>query len=140
MKLSELFHSQVTTVAPQDTVRAAVAKMKHDNVGAVVVTESGKVAGILTDRDIALKVTLGPATADSPVADVMTRNVVTIWDDQGVFNATQYLRGHKVRRLPIIERDGRLVGMLAADDLFGLLARELLNAAEGLEPAIGAKV
>jgi signal-transduction protein with cAMP-binding, CBS, and nucleotidyltransferase domain len=87
-------------------------------MSAVVVTENGKVAGILTDRDIALKVTLGPATADSPVADVMTRDVVTIWDDQGVFNATQYLRGRKVRRLPIIERDGRLVGILAADDLF----------------------
>ncbi|MFM7073028.1 MAG: CBS domain-containing protein, partial [Planctomycetota bacterium] len=46
-----MFHSQVTTAGPQETVRAVVAKMKHDNVGAVVVTENGKVAGIVTDRD-----------------------------------------------------------------------------------------
>ncbi len=140
MNLSELFHSEVVTVRPTDTVIEAATKMKNKNVGAVVAVEDGKVAGILTDRDVALKVALGEATPGSPVSDVMTRNVVTIWDDQGVFNATQYLQGQKVRRLPIIDRQDRLVGMLTADDLFGLFARELLNVAQSLEPSLGARV
>jgi len=140
MKLSEMFHSEVVTVEPQDSIRSVVTKMKSSNVGAVVVVQAGKVAGIVTDRDVVLKVVVGGVAPDSPVGDIMTKNVVTIWDDQGVFNATQYLRGRKIRRLPIIDRNELLVGMLSADDLFALLARELLNVAESLEPAIGTKV
>ncbi|MFM9118057.1 MAG: CBS domain-containing protein, partial [Planctomycetota bacterium] len=109
-------------------------------VGAVVVVDHDHVVGILTDRDVATKIIAGNAAADSPVESIMTKKVITIWDDQGIFNATQYLRGHKLRRLPIIDRQERLVGMLTADDLFAMLARELLNVAESLEPAIGVRV
>lgn len=140
MKLSEMFRSDVVTVNPQEPVRSAVEKMQKKNVGAVVVVLEGKVVGILTDRDVALKIALGRANPESPVSDLMTKNVTTIWDDQGVFNATQYLRGKKVRRLPIIDRQEKLVGMLTMDDLFVLLARELLNAAQSLEPAVGTNV
>lgn len=140
MNLSEMFHTAVVSAEPQESIRSVVTKMKSNNVGAVVVVQAGKVAGIVTDRDVTLKVVLGGASADSPVSEIMTQNVVTIWDDQGVFNATQYLRGRKIRRLPIIDRNERLVGMLSADDLFALLSRELLNVAEALEPALGAKV
>jgi CBS-domain-containing membrane protein len=66
----------------------------------------------------------------------MTKKVQTIWADQGVFNATQYLQGYKVRRLPVIDRDGKLVGLVTADDLFALLIRELYNVAQSLEPAV----
>lgn len=140
MKLSEMFRTDVVTVEPQESVRVAAEKMQKKNVGAIVVVQAGKVAGIVTDRDIALKVALGKATNESPVSDIMTTKVVTIWDDQGVFNATQYLRGRKIRRLPIIDRQDKLVGMLTLDDLFVLLARELLNVAQSLEPAVGTNV
>ena len=140
MKLSELFRNEVVTVGPEESVRVAVQKMRNRNVGAVVVVDSGKVVGIMTDRDVATKVIAGSQSADGPVSQVMTKQVLTIWDDQGIFNATQYLRGHKLRRLPIIDRKEHLVGMLTADDLFALLSRELLNVSESLEPAIGARV
>ena len=140
MMLSELFRSEVVTVEPRDSIRVAVERMRDRNVGAVVVTDHGKVVGIVTDRDIATKIIAGSVSADSPVETIMTKKVLTIWDDQGIFNATQYLRGHKLRRLPIIDRKEKLVGMLTADDLFAMLARELLNVAESLEPAIGARV
>ncbi|MFM7846339.1 MAG: CBS domain-containing protein, partial [Planctomycetota bacterium] len=135
MMLSELFRSEVVTVGPQQSIRVAVEKMRDRNVGAVVVVDHDHVVGILTDRDVATKIIAGNAAADSPVESIMTKKVITIWDDQGIFNATQYLRGHKLRRLPIIDRQERLVGMLTADDLFAMLARELLNVAESLEPA-----
>ena len=140
MKLSEMFRSEVVTIEPQESIRAAAEKMQKRNVGAVVVVNAGKVAGIVTDRDVALKVALGKATNETPVSEIMTTKVLTIWDDQGVFNATQYLRGKKVRRLPIIDRQENLVGMLTLDDLFVLLARELLNVAQSLEPAVGTTV
>ncbi len=140
MMLSELFRSEVVTVEPQQSIRVAVEKMRDRNVGAVVVVDHDRVVGILTDRDVATKIVAGNASADSPVEAIMTKKVITIWDDQGIFNATQYLRGHKLRRLPIIDRKERLVGMLTADDLFAMLARELLNVAESLEPAIGVRV
>ena len=140
MKLSEMFHSEVVTAEPQERVRMVLEKMKAKNVGAVVVVEKGKVAGIVTDRDIAMKATGIDGTLDGPVSNIMSKEVVTIWDDQGVFNASQYMRGRKMRRLPIIDRQEQLVGILTADDLFAMFAREFLNVAESLEPALGAKV
>ena len=137
MKLSEMFRAEVVTAEPNETIRAAAEKMEKKNVGAIVVIQGRKVAGIVTDRDIALKVASGKATPESPVSEIMTYNVTTIWDDQGVFNATQYVRGKKVRRLPIIDRENNLVGVLTVDDLIALLSRELLNTAQSFEPAIG---
>jgi CBS domain-containing protein len=86
--------------------------------------------GIVTDRDIALKLGLGEAEPTSPAKRIMTSNVTTIWDDQGVFNATQYLMGHKVRRLPIVDREDNLVGMVTLDDVL----RAVSPGTQELEP------
>lgn len=114
--------------------------MKERNVGAVVVIDQGQhVIGILSDRDAALAVVLNGASPDSLMKDVMTCDVVTIWEDQGVFNATQYMQGHEIRRLPIINRDGELVGMVTLDDLTGLLAQELHNLSKAIAPVLSQK-
>jgi CBS domain-containing protein len=139
MNLSEMFQSEVVTVRPDDTLSATAEKMRHENVGAVVVLDGEEIAGIVTDRDLALKLALNEATPETPVREIMSKSVVTIWDDQGVFNATQYMLGHKIRRLPIVDRHERLVGMVTADDLFALLARELANLAKAIEPALAMK-
>jgi len=140
MKLSEMFHEQVATVEPTVSIGAAANLMKEKNVGAVVVTKDRKVVGIVTDRDMTLRCIAGGVNLAAPVSEIMSSPVITIWDDQGVFNATQYLRGHKVRRLPIIDRQDNLMGMMTADDLAALLARESLNVAQAYEPAIGTSV
>jgi CBS domain-containing protein len=140
MRLSDTFPKEVVTVDPGASVFEVATKMRDENIGAIVVTQDDKVVGIVTDRDITLKVVLGDATTHFPISDVMTTEVLTIWDDEGIFNATQYLRGHRIRRLPIIERDDTLVGMVTADDLFGLFSRELFNIAHALEPALGEHV
>jgi CBS domain-containing protein len=138
MNLSEEFTRDVATAAPETTIRDLVATMADRNLGAVVVVGLGrKVAGIVTDRDVALALGTGRATTDRPVRDIMTRKVRTIWDDQGVFNATQYFLGHKVRRLPIVNRDDELVGIVTLDDVLALLSRELFNVSRALDPALG---
>jgi CBS domain-containing protein len=142
MLLQDLFRDQreVVTVAPDDTVSKATMKMKEQDVGAVVVTQGGRVVGILTDRDVALSVVLGEAKPKSPVRDIMTKNVKTIWADQGVFNASQYFSNHKVRRLPVVDRQNKLLGLVTLDDLFAFLSRELLNVSKALEPALHEQV
>jgi CBS domain-containing protein len=138
MLLQDLFRDQreVVTVEPDETIAQATMKMKEEDVGAIVVTDGGRVAGIVTDRDVALAVVLNDASPETPVREIMTKNVKTIWADQGVFNATQYLAGHKVRRLPVVDHDDRLVGLVTADDLFAFLSRELFNVSKSLEPAL----
>jgi CBS domain-containing protein len=141
MKLQELTDREVVTVSPQGLIRETAEKMAHENVGAVVVVDGERhVVGIVTDRDIALALATQGVSPESAIASIMTRNVVTIWEDQALFDVTQYFWGHRIRRLPIIDREDRLVGMLSVDDLFGLLTRELFNAAHALEPALGERI
>ena len=141
MNLMEIARTEPVTIAPQQPLATAVTLMDDKNVGAIVVIDDDdKILGIITDRDIALALGNGQVTTGTPVSDVMTRPVHTIWQDQGIFNATQYMMGYKVRRLPIIDRAEHLVGIVTADDLIGLFARELLNVAKSLEPALGASV
>lgn len=139
MNLGQQFRSKVVTVEPAAPLREAVARMQKENVGAVVAVRGKEIAGILTDRDVALALGSGKAAPETPVADIMTRKVITIWEDQGVFNATQYFLGHKIRRLPIVNRDNELVGIVTTDDLLALLGRELLNVAKVVEPSLGLK-
>lgn len=140
MILQELTQREVVTAQGANTLADVARMMEHHNVGAVVIVADRKVAGIITDRDLALSLALGKSAPMTPVSEVMTRNVKTIWEDQGVFNATQYFQGHKVRRLPVIDRQDRLVGIVTVDDLFALLAREMFNVAKSLEPAIDEQV
>ena len=139
MNLGEQFRSEVIIAEPTDTITSVVGKMDLHDVGAVVVVQNKKVVGIVTDRDVALSLGLGNAQPDVPVSQIMTKKVLTIWEDQGVFNATQYLMGHKVRRLPIINRDDELVGMVTMDDLIGLLGQELANLSKAVGPALAEK-
>ena len=139
MNLGEQFRSEVVTAEPTESIAAAVQKMDLHDVGAIVIVEDQKVVGILTDRDIALGLGVGNVQLDTPVSQIMTKKVLTIWEDQGVFNATQYLMGHKVRRLPIINRDNELVGMVTLDDLIGLLGQELANLSKAVTPVLAEK-
>jgi len=139
MNLGEMFHGNVVTVGLDDTITMAMSLMQQHNVGAVVVVDRKEVVGILTDRDVALAVVLGTATLDSTVSETMSRKVVTIWDDQGIFDATQAMQGHQVRRLPIVNRQNELVGIVALDDLVGLLTKELSNLGEAIAPALADK-
>lgn len=139
MNLGELFRSEVVTVSPEDSIVTAMRHMDDKNVGAVVVVRDRAVVGILTDRDVAIALAYNDATPATPVSNVMTRDVLTIWEDQGLYNATQYMQGHHVRRLPIINRDNELVGMVTFDDVVALLGQELRNLSAAIAPTLNEK-
>lgn len=133
MKLNTLFTRGAITAAPSATLGAVAALMESHNVGAVVVEADRRPVGIVTDRDLALALGVRGHTRETPVQTVMTRHVLAIPGDTDLFAATQFLRESGVRRLPVVDENDRVVGIVTLDDLLGLLGREIANVAESIK-------
>jgi CBS domain-containing protein len=133
MKLNDVFTRNVVTAKPEETLAAVALKMQNHNVGAVVIVEEQRPVGMLTDRDIALAVAARGVSPQSAAREVMTRHVLAVPQDTSIFTATKYIREREVRRLPIVDKDDRLVGLWSLDDLLRMLAKELYNLAEGIK-------
>jgi CBS domain-containing protein len=138
MKPSNKFTKAVVTVGPQSPLSKAAQLMDEHNVGAIVVAEQGRPVGIVTDRDLALAVCAKGLSRDEHVQQDMTCPVTTIKQSDGVFKATQHMMEASVRRLPVVDDSGRLVGLVSLDDLLLLLSGELQNMAEGVRPEMAA--
>jgi CBS domain-containing protein len=130
--LSHLIHRELISVRPGESIARAVELMNEKRVGSVVVIEQLRPVGILTDRDVAMALGLGNATPDDPVQTTMTCPVTTMREDEGIFDATQYMMENALRRVPIVDKYGRAVGVVSLDDLLILLTRELNNLAKGV--------
>ena len=129
MPIGEICNREVVFSYPNHTVREAALLMREYQVGdLVVVEENGKrrPVGIVTDRDIAISiVALGLDPDVITVGDIMGPELVTVRENQGVFETIQQMRLKGVRRLPIVGEEGALVGIVAVDDLVALFADEL---------------
>jgi CBS domain-containing protein len=139
MKLSDIFTKQVITAGPAETLAAVARLMQEHHVGTVVLVEDQRPVGIITDRDLALALGARGVSPQAPAQEVMTRHVLAIPDDMSIFTATQSIRDCQVRRLPVVDREDRLVGMVTLDDLMGRLAHELYNLAEGIKHEVEVK-
>jgi len=133
MKLSDLFAKKVITAVAEETLASVAQRMQEHNVGTVVVVEAQRPVGIVTDRDLALALGAQGIPVQAPVQKVMTSHVLTVPNDAGIFTATKYMRDCEVRRLPVVDGAGRLVGIVSLDDLLRYLSRELYNLAEGIK-------
>lgn len=130
------FGVQDVITCSRDTKIDEVAQlMRHHHVGDVVVTEEsmGKVvpAGIITDRDIVTSViALEMDPTIFSAGDLISRPLITVGEDLGVFETIQQMRKHGVRRMPVVNEDGALAGIISVDDLIALLAAELRELAK----------
>jgi CBS domain-containing protein len=105
------------TVDAEDTVMVAARRMKDGAVGSMIVMDGDSVHGIVTDRDIALRVVAeGADPASTPVRDVASHDPVTVEPDSSVEDAVRVMIDRAVRRLPVVE-DGRPVGIVSLGDL-----------------------
>jgi CBS domain-containing protein len=107
----------VRTVSPSQSIAEAAEMMKSEDVGSVPVVEEGRLAGILTDRDIVIRAVAerrDPQTVK--VDEIASRELVTVEPEQDLDEALTLMARHQVRRLPVVE-EGRLVGMLAQADV-----------------------
>jgi len=128
----EYARREVITAHADDTAQDVAGLMDYYHVGAVVVVHRGKPVGIVTDRDLALcLLERGAATEGDPrtrkVGDFMTRRVVTIPEDKGFDQAVELMRQAQVRRLPVVDRLGRLRGIVSLDDLLDDICKDMLS-------------
>ena len=128
-------HSGNTTwsVSPKDSVYKALELLAEKNVGAVLVVENGRMAGIFTERDYARKIILmGRASLDTPVEDIMTKDMVTIDPEQTIEECLALMTKHRIRHLPVMER-GRLVGMVSMRDVIDVIISRKQDMIDNLE-------
>jgi CBS domain-containing protein len=135
MPISEICNREVIIVQPNDTALEAAHLMRKHHVGDVLVVEDrGGVripVGIVTDRDLVVEIMAPELDAAAiTVGDIMVPGLVTVKENTGMFEAIEYMRAKGVRRLPVVNDSGGLVGILTLDDLLELLAEELLALAK----------
>jgi CBS domain-containing protein len=109
--------SNPTAITPDTTVQEAARLMKSEDVGALPVVEDGRLTCVVTDRDLAIRGLAEGTSPQTPVRDVASKDVATIDPQQSLEEAARLMAEHQVRRLPVVEEDGRLVGMLAQADV-----------------------
>ncbi len=114
------------TVKSAATVRAAAELMRQKNVGSVLVMERDHPVGILTDRDIALGVIADRLDAEKvKVKDLVNKSLITIPETASIGQAARIMRRNALRRLPVINTKGKLVGIVTSDDVLDLITSEL---------------
>lgn len=132
MPISEICNREVIIVQRETTVHEAAKLMRQHHVGSVVVVEESKgvrvPVGIVTDRDLVVEI-MAPDLVQMviTVGDIMGPKLATVKDSMGIYESIKYMRGEGVRRLPVVDNKGGLIGILALDDLLELLAEELLE-------------
>lgn len=118
------------TADPDTPIPTITAQMKSEDVGAVVVTENDEPRGILTDRKIALSLEEMPDLSERTAADVMSDDLVVGEQDSSVHEAIGQLSDAGIRRLPIVDEENTLVGIVTLDDIIVLLGEELQDSTE----------
>ena len=118
MQLKEIMTREVEAVRPETAVKEAAELMRTLEIGTLLVSTGDRLVGVLTDRDITVRaVTEGGDAMSRPVCNVMTPEVAYCFEDQDVTEAARVMEERQVRRLPVLDRNKRLVGIISLDDL-----------------------
>ena len=112
----EIMTAEVRSARPDSPVHEVARMMRDEDVGSIPIVDNNSLVGIVTDRDLCLKVIGDQRPHDSAVSDFMTARPETASPDTTIHMAAQLMQTHQIRRLPITE-DGRLVGMVSLGDL-----------------------
>lgn len=134
MAIGEICSREVVFAGRNDSVTQAAKLMRENHVGCLVVADqdAGKrvPVGMLTDRDITVGVVAPGLDADAIlVGDVMSTELLSVREDAGIAETVELMRVRGIRRLPVTDADGALVGLIAADDILSLLAEEIAGLA-----------
>lgn len=117
---------EVLALAPHASVRQAARRMAECNVAALLVTEKGKVLGIVTECDITVRVVAAGLDPDfTPVTTVMTANPLSLAPDDSISEALELMRAHGFRHLPVLDHDGRAMAMVSVRDLYRVVQNQL---------------
>jgi len=118
MQVKEIMTKDVQCISPDTTLQDAARKMRDLNVGPLPICDNDRLGGMVTDRDIIIRgVAEGRNPGTTPVRDVMSSNVFWIFEDQDVHEASDLMKEKQIRRLLVLNRDKRLVGIVSLGDL-----------------------
>ena len=117
MKVSEAMTRDVRVANPNETIRDAARMMAEINAGSLPVGENDRLVGVITDRDIAVRAVAEGKAPTTKVRDIMSPEVLYCFDDQDLDDVARNMGDVKVRRLPVVNRDKRLVGIISLGDL-----------------------
>lgn len=117
MNVSEVMTAQVITATPRSTVAEVARTMVKVESGVVPVVDDGKVVGLITDRDIVIRVVAEGLGMDTPVAQVMTEEVETCREDDNVADAAAKMGSKQIRRLAVLNDQGKLAGIISLGDI-----------------------
>ena len=124
MPIVDVMNVRLVSVAPEDSVSEAIARMVAENVGSVAVCDGSRLAGILTERDILRLAAEAAPMGEIRVDEVMTTNVVTVSADADILAAARLMGERRVRHLPVVEGDN-LLGLVGIRDVLGALTERL---------------
>ena len=112
----------VPSIPGSNKLREVIGIMQKRRVAAVVITEAGRVAGIFTERDLMNRIVGLSLNEDLPVSDLMTRNPKTLSPDDRIADAIRLMTEQGYRHIPLVDRDGRDVGLISARDIMEFIA------------------
>jgi len=127
------FTRSLATADAEETVEHAARTMRERRVGCLVITKSGHPLGIVTDRDLVVRVLAEGIDGSARVGDFTTFGPLTIGVHDTLETAAICMRTHGVRRLPIVDDTGLAVGIVTADDLLIMFGRSLADVCEGID-------
>lgn len=137
-KLKDVMSRDVQVIGPDDTLQEAARRMREGDFGMMPVAENDRMIGAISDRDIAIRAVADGHDPQTKVRAAMSQGIAWAYEDDAVDKAAKIMSEHQIRRLPVVNRDKRLVGIVALGD-FAVEQRELKPAAKALaeisEPA-----
>jgi CBS domain-containing protein len=117
MKVSEVMTRDVTTVTPDQTAREAASFMLSEDAGSMPVSDGDRLIGMITDRDIAVRGVAKGYGPETPVSELMTSDIICAREDDDVEEVAAKMSSAQVRRMPVVDRDDRLCGIVSLGDL-----------------------
>jgi CBS domain-containing protein len=132
MRVSEVMSREVRLANPGQSICDAAKIMAEIDAGAVPVSDNDRLVGMLTDRDIAIRAVAGGKGPDTLVSEIMTREVKYCFEDEDLDHVAQNMAELQVRRLPVVSREKRLVGILALGDVATSEERSAAQAVQGV--------
>ena len=117
MKIRDVMTPDVRTVAPTATIREAAQLMAETDVGVLPVADNERLLGILTDRDIAVRAVAAGRDGETPVREAMSPEIKYCFEDDDVSDVCENMADQQLRRLPVVDRDKNLVGIVSLSDL-----------------------
>ncbi len=130
-KLKDLMSRDVKVVSPDMSIQDAAKQMREGDFGMLPVGENDRMIGTITDRDIAMRAVAEGKDSSTKVRDVMSEGIDWVFEDETVEDAAKMMSQRQVRRLPVVDRNKRLVGIVALGD-FAVESSEIRPAAEAL--------